>query len=297
MRILVVGSGGREHALCWAIAASPLTTKLFCAPGNAGIAEEAECVAIAADDIERLVAPAGDGGAGQGPGDGSEDVSSAALESFFGTTLPLARRFVEHLTTTAVERGLVGPREVPRIWSRHVLNCASVAELIPRGVDVGDVGSGAGLPGLVLAIARPDLAVWLIEPLLRRTTWLTEVVTDLGLDNVRVLRARAEDLRGHLLVDIATARAVASLPTLWSWSGPLLRPGGALLAIKGSRAAAEVEGATVELKRQGAASWRVDRCGVGLLDPPTTVVVVNRESDARASAGARRGARRGQESR
>ena len=146
--------------------------------------------------------------------------------------------------------------------------------------------SGAGLPGVVLAIARPDISVTLIEPMARRTTWLAEVLGDLELDSVRVVQARAEDLRGDVLVEIATARAVASLPRLWSWTVPLLRPGGTLLAIKGQRATQELDDARAELRRLDAASWRVDRCGVGLLDPPTTVVVVTRGrgGDGRAPA-------------
>ena len=104
---------------------------------------------------------------------------------------------MEHLATTGIERGLIGPREVPRLWVRHVLNCAAVQEYIAEGASVADVGSGAGLPGLCLAIARPDLSITLIEPLERRVIWLHEVVEDLGLENVKILRSRAEQAVGQ----------------------------------------------------------------------------------------------------
>jgi len=183
--------------------------------------------------------------------------------------------YAELLATTAIEWGLLGPREVPRLWERHLLNCAVVAELLPEGAVVDDLGSGAGLPGLVLAIQRPDLRVTLIEPLLRRATFLTETVTALGLQNVQVQRARAEELRTRRgSVDVVTARAVAPLGRLAGWALPLLRPGGALLALKGSGAAVEVAEQRDEVERYGASAIEVLSLGVGVVEPPTTVVRV-----------------------
>src|SRR5205085_5221194 len=138
-----------------------------------------------------------------------------------GDRVDLARAFAAHLADTGVSRGLLGPREVPRLWSRHVLNCAAVAPLVPAGAQLVDVGSGAGLPGVVLALARPDLHVTLVEPLLRRVTWLEEVTKDLDLGNVTVVRARAEDLPKEW-ADVATARAVAPLVKLSAWCLPLV---------------------------------------------------------------------------
>jgi 16S rRNA (guanine527-N7)-methyltransferase len=199
----------------------------------------------------------------------------AAAQKYFGDRLTLAERYAEALATSGVERGLLGPREVPRLWERHLLNCAAVVELVAPDVRLVDVGSGAGLPGLVIAIARPDVQVTLVEPLLRRVTWLTEVVTDLGLANVVVHRSRAEEAaREGLSFDIATARAVASLGQLATWSLPLVRPGGELLALKGALAGVELAEATSVLETHGAASWSVEVCGESLLPEPTTVVRV-----------------------
>ena len=152
----------------------------------------------------------------------------------FSDALPLAERFADLLATDGVVRGLIGPREVPRLWDRHLLNCALLGLGDPRGRHRGDVGSGAGLPGLVLAIRRPDLRVTLVEPLLRRTTFLTEVVEQLALANVEVVRDRAEELHGHRSFDVVTSRAVAPLDRLARWSLPLVAPGGRMLAMKGS---------------------------------------------------------------
>jgi 16S rRNA (guanine527-N7)-methyltransferase len=190
----------------------------------------------------------------------------------FADQLPLAERYVDMLATAGVERGLIGPREVPRLWTRHVLNCAVVVPRIPTGATVADVGSGAGLPGLVWAIARPDLQVTLIEPLLRRTTFLEEAVDELGLDTVRVLRARAEDVEGTY--DVVTARAVASLEKLGSWCLPLVRSGGVLLALKGQKASDEVRASRRALHKYGATDIVVT--SYGDLDVPTTVVEVAR---------------------
>jgi 16S rRNA (guanine527-N7)-methyltransferase len=205
------------------------------------------------------------------PDEPSEDV----LRSFFGERAGAARAFASHLADTGVSRGLLGPREVPRLWSRHVLNCAAVAPLVPLGAHVVDVGSGAGLPGVVLALARPDLRVTLVEPLLRRVGWLENVVDDLGLESVTVVRARAEELHGQAF-DVATARAVAPLDRLAAWCLPLLREGGFLLALKGRSAADELAQSEPALRRLGAVSWEVREVGDGVLDEPTTVVEVHK---------------------
>jgi len=168
----------------------------------------------------------------------------------FGGQLDLAVRYVEWLTTAGVQRGLVGPREVERIWERHVLNCVGASAVIPPEASVIDVGSGAGLPGVVLAIARPDLDVTLIESMLRRTTFLSEVVADLGLSRVSVRRNRAEELRSTgLSADVVTARAVAPMDRLVGWAAPLLAEHGELVALKGSSAVDEVAGAMPALRR------------------------------------------------
>jgi 16S rRNA (guanine527-N7)-methyltransferase len=210
--------------------------------------------------------------------DGSAWVDAAA-EKYFGERLPLAERYADALATSGVQRGLLGPREVPRLWERHILNCAAVVELVDEDVRLVDVGSGAGLPGLVVAIARPDVQVTLVEPLLRRVTWLSEVVTALGLSNVTVHRSRAEEAaREGLQFDIATARAVASLGQLATWSLPLVRPGGQLLALKGALAGVELAEATATLQAHGGASWSVEVCGEPLLPEPTTVVRVEKST-------------------
>jgi 16S rRNA (guanine527-N7)-methyltransferase len=197
-----------------------------------------------------------------------------AAASIFGDRLPAVCDYAQRLATDGVIRGLIGPREVPRLWERHLLNCAVVAELIAPGVCVTDVGSGAGLPGIPLALARPDLAVELLEPLARRASFLEEVLAALSLDRVRVVRARAEDSVGGPGVDVVTARAVAPLSRLAAWCLPLLAPGGSLIALKGSNAQAELDAAAGDLRRLGAVEWVVESCGRDLVDPPTTVVRV-----------------------
>ncbi len=205
-----------------------------------------------------------------------------AREVVFGDRLPLAERYAELLRTDAVVRGLIGPREAPRIWERHLLNCAVVADLIPSGASVVDVGSGAGLPGMVLAVVRPDLTVTLVEPLARRTAFLTEAVAALGLDRTSVVRARAEECVGKLPgADVVTARAVAPLDRLAGWCLPLAAAGGRLLALKGANAEAELASLLSEhvalLARLGAGKAAVRSCGDGLLEEPTTVVEIVRE--------------------
>lgn len=211
----------------------------------------------------------------------------------FGDALPVAERYTAFLAGSGVERGLIGPREVERLWDRHVLNCAVLAELIPASAEVIDVGSGAGLPGVVLAIVRPDLSVTLVEPLLRRTVFLQECVDLLALPNVTVRRARAEQIVGEYSADIVTARAVAPLERLAGWALPLLRPQGELLALKGERAAAELEEAQPVLKEFKVRTAEVVHVGRGKVDPPTTVVrAVAGTRPPKALSGSRRGGRR-----
>lgn len=196
----------------------------------------------------------------------------SAAEALFGPDLQGVERYVEHLCTTGITHGLLGPREVPRIWSRHVLNCAVVAPLLPQGATVADVGSGAGLPGLVLALARPDVEVTLIEPMERRVDWLDTVVRDLSLDNVRVIRARAEDLTDELMVDVVTARAVTGLKKLLPLTAPLLDEGGELILLKGRSAAEEIIAASKAVRRARLTEPSIELLGEDLLQEPTTVV-------------------------
>jgi 16S rRNA (guanine527-N7)-methyltransferase len=180
-------------------------------------------------------------------------------------------RFADWLAGAGVERGFLGPREVDRIWDRHIANCAVVEELIPANSKVFDIGSGAGLPGLVLAIVRPDITIGLIEPLMRRSEFLKEVVADLGItDQVTVIRGRAEELKGQT-APVVTARAVAPLGKLLTWSLPLTAKGGVILAMKGSSAATEITDAKEILKGRKA---EIVLCGEGVVDPQTTVVRV-----------------------
>ena len=203
-----------------------------------------------------------------------------AARKAFGDRLPLAEAYAELLITDGVVRGLIGPREAPRIWERHLINCAVMSEMIPIGASVVDVGSGAGLPGIVLAVARPDLTITLVEPLARRTAFLSEAVTALGLDStVTVVRGRAEDLAGGPLAaaDVVTARAVAPLDRLAGWCLPLAAIGGRLLALKGSSAADEVAEHREAIARMGGSDPVIALCGEGVIDPPTTVVEITRE--------------------
>ena len=205
-------------------------------------------------------------------------MTSGTRPSVFGERLPLAERYAEHLATTGVEWGLVGPREASRVWERHILNCAVVADLIPPAARVLDIGSGAGLPGIPLALARPDLRVVLVEPLARRVEWLRAVLADLELP-VEVERGRAEDTvvrRRWEGADVVTSRAVAPLHRLAAWCLPLVRPGGMMLAVKGMSAPAEVERDARAIAASGGGIPRIETCGVGIVDPPSTVVVVER---------------------
>ncbi|GAA2511983.1 16S rRNA (guanine(527)-N(7))-methyltransferase RsmG [Pilimelia columellifera] len=225
----------------------------------------------------------------------------AVAEQLFGDRLRLAARYAELLVTDGVLRGLIGPREAPRVWDRHILNCAVMVDLLPDGAYVADVGSGAGLPGIVLAVARPDLHLTLVEPLGRRAAFLSEAVSTLGLDaRVRVLRGRAEECVSGALsdsfapADIVTARAVAPLDRLVGWCLPLARVGGRLLALKGASAAGEIAEHALAVTRLGGGPPTIQRCGVGLVASPTTVVVVARE---RLVAPARSGGRDGRRGR
>jgi 16S rRNA (guanine527-N7)-methyltransferase len=202
----------------------------------------------------------------------------AAAQVVFGDRYPLAVRFAALLTRAGVERGLIGPREADRLWERHLLNSAVLGELIPEGSRVLDVGSGAGLPGIPLALARPDLAIVLLEPMARRVAWLREVIGDLDLA-VSVHRGRAEDpqvrreLEGN---DVVTARAVAPLGRLVFWSLPLVAPGGRLLAVKGASAEEEAARDVTAVRAAGGAPVEIVQCGGTIVQPPTTVIVVPR---------------------
>ncbi|WP_406382632.1 16S rRNA (guanine(527)-N(7))-methyltransferase RsmG [Streptomyces sp. NBC_01618] len=193
----------------------------------------------------------------------------------FGEFFPEAVRYAELLADAGVKRGLIGPREVPRLWERHLLNCAVLSEVVPKGVTVCDVGSGAGLPGIPLALVRPDLKITLLEPLLRRTNFLQEVVELLGLSHVTVVRGRAEEVLGTLQpVHVVTARAVAPLDRLAGWGVPLLRPYGEMLALKGDTAEEEIVGARAALSKLGVVETEVLHVGEGIVDPMSTVVRV-----------------------
>jgi len=205
----------------------------------------------------------------------------------FGDRIDIARQYADLLAGPGVERGLIGPREVDRLWERHILNSAAIAELIEPGARVLDIGSGAGLPGLPIAIARPDLRVALVEPMLRRTEFLDEVAATLGLP-IEVVRGRAEEPNVRARVggsDVVVSRAVASLDKLTRWSLPLLRPGGRMLAMKGERAEEEVVEGRRGMTSLGATDVRVMRCGESYSDPPVTVVIAVRGE--RASGGKR----------
>ncbi|MFD4957714.1 16S rRNA (guanine(527)-N(7))-methyltransferase RsmG [Microbacterium sp. NPDC058389] len=194
----------------------------------------------------------------------------AAAAEIFGDRLELARRFAGALGQHGEERGLIGPLEPPRLWSRHILNSAVIAPLFSGRV--GDVGSGAGLPGLVLAIARPDVEWVLVEPMERRVAWLSEQAAELGLDNVEVVRARAEDWKRGPSLDAVTARAVSALRTLVPLTAPLVRDGGELILLKGTSAGNEIEAAEKQLRKFKVTNARVEIVGEDLLDEPSRVI-------------------------
>ena len=200
----------------------------------------------------------------------SPESEPAVAAVIFGDRLDLARRYAALLIRDSDTLGLLGPREMPKLWSRHILNSAVVSELVPDGVTVADVGSGAGLPGIPMAIAQPNAHFTLIEPMERRSDWLKAVVAELGLENVSVLRARAEEV-GEVF-DLVTARAVSALPKLLRLTVPLTRHGGAIIALKGSKAAEEIEESKKLSKKLKIAGFEVIHTGAQILDETTLVV-------------------------
>jgi 16S rRNA (guanine527-N7)-methyltransferase len=216
-----------------------------------------------------------------------------AARQVFGDRLELAEKFAELLREHGIQRGLIGPREVDRLWERHLLNSAVVAELLPPNSRVVDVGSGAGLPGIPLAIVRPDIEMVLLEPMARRVAWLEEAVTELGLD-VEVVRGRAEEgpVRDELAgQDVVTARAVAPMERLAKWCLPLLRSGGQLLAMKGQSAQEELDRDQKAIRAAGGGRGEVISCGGEVLSVPTTVVLIERVA-AQDAVKRRRGGKR-----
>jgi 16S rRNA (guanine527-N7)-methyltransferase len=209
-------------------------------------------------------------------------VAQAAAE-IFGDAYPQAEKYAELLAGSGVERGLIGPAEADRIWERHLLNCAAVAHLLPARCSLVDVGSGAGLPGVVLAMLMPQARVTLLEPLARRVDFLTETIAELGLTNGEVVRGRAEDLEGQISADVVTARAVAPLDKLAGLALGLLRPGGRVLAIKGSSAEAELTKAGPVLARLGVTDARVVRAASP--DGVATATVVTFSAPAHRGSG------------
>jgi 16S rRNA (guanine527-N7)-methyltransferase len=219
-------------------------------------------------------------------------VPTAEAIAEFGDSLAKAQRYVELLATDGVTRGLIGPRETSRLWDRHLVNCALVADLLPERGELVDIGSGAGLPGIVLAMLRPSLHVVLLEPMLRRSIFLQECVSALDLPNATVVRARADKAAAGISADVATARAVAPLDRLVGWAAGLLRPGGQLLAIKGQSAEAELEAAAPVLSLLGVQSAEVLRAGHGRVISATTIVRVVMGGHGREErAGAQRSRR------
>lgn len=223
-------------------------------------------------------------------GDATAPTPPRLAAEIFGERLPLAMQYADLLVTTGISHGLLGPREAPKVWERHIVNCAIAESLLPHRTRLIDIGSGAGLPGLALAIARPDLRITLVEPLARRTDWLLNAVATLGLTQVTVQRARAEDLAGRIQASVVTARAVAKLEQLVVWSWPLMPQGGRLLALKGQNAATELAEAQARIGQFGVQSSTVHSLGADVLDPPVRVVEVVRVPP---TAGSGRPARAG----
>jgi len=212
------------------------------------------------------------GVAGEAPVSPEVPAAPPQAKRIFGPVTAAAEHYARLLAGPAVARGLLGPHEVPRLWERHLLNSAAVAELVPHPCSLVDLGSGAGLPGIVLALMLPDVTVTLLEPMLRRVTFLEECIRALGLENAQVCRGRAEELAGQLSADVVTARAVAPLDRLAALALGLVRPGGTVLAIKGANAQREVAAARQALGRLGVQSVDVVRAGSGKVDPAATVV-------------------------
>lgn len=203
------------------------------------------------------------------------EVPPVGTEEYFGAAFPLAQRYAEHLATTGTEWGLIGPREIDRLWTRHILNCAVVAEYIEDGDVVGDVGSGAGLPGIPIALLRPEAKVVLIEPMERRVEWLRMVIDDLGLENVRIVRARVEELVDEEMFSVVTARAVKAMTTLIEWTHEVIGPEGRILALKGASVEAELAKTKKLLKRYRLSQPQIHLVdGGGILDVPSRVVEI-----------------------
>ncbi|WP_413332668.1 16S rRNA (guanine(527)-N(7))-methyltransferase RsmG [Brevibacterium sp. GP-SGM9] len=203
------------------------------------------------------------------------EVPPVGTEEYFGAAYPLAQRYAEHLATTGIEWGLIGPREIDRLWTRHILNCAVVAEYIEDGDVVGDVGSGAGLPGIPIALLRPEAKVVLIEPMERRVEWLRMVIDDLGLENVRIVRARVEELVDEEMFSVVTARAVKAMTTLIEWTHEVIGPEGRILALKGASVEAELAKTKKMLKRYRLSQPQIHLVdGGGILDVPSRVVEI-----------------------
>lgn len=200
------------------------------------------------------------------------EVEPTEASVVFGEHIDRARRFAAALGEHGEERGLIGPLEPPRLWTRHILNSAVAAPLFPTGGVVGDVGSGAGLPGIVLAIARPDVQWVLIEPMERRVAWLREQTSALSLENVEVLRARGEDWTRGPVLDAVTARAVSALRTLIPLTAPLLRSGGELILLKGANAQNEIAAAEKAIRKYKLQHARVEVVGEGVISEPTRVI-------------------------
>lgn len=225
------------------------------------------------------------------PGDVDHEVGRQATE-FLGEGYGKITAFAEALAAEGVLRGLIGPRELPRLWERHLLNSAALLPYLPATGTVIDVGSGAGLPGLVIACARPELEVVLVEPMERRATWLREMAETLELDTVLVVQRRAEDVHGELEADVVTARAVAALDRLMTWCFPLVRLGGSLLAMKGSRAQDEVDDAAPLIERLGGAPAELLRAETVPGVEPTGLVRVVRVRPAPPARKTKRPRRR-----
>ena len=202
--------------------------------------------------------------------DETVELEPATAVTVFGDRIALARQYTADLARRGEELGLIGPLELPRLWSRHILNCGIVAPLLRTGT-TGDIGSGAGLPGLVLAIARPDVKLVLIEPMERRVDWLNHEASELGLDNVEVIRARAEETRLDHPLDQVTARAVTALSKLIPATAPLLRKGGEMIFMKGSRVDAEVEAAAKVIRKARLSNVEILTLGDGLVPEVTRV--------------------------
>jgi 16S rRNA (guanine527-N7)-methyltransferase len=208
--------------------------------------------------------------------DEAVEAPSDEVRELFGLSWAPIQHFAEMLVEEGELRGLIGPRELPRLWTRHIVNSAAVAPFIAEDATVADVGSGAGFPGVVLAIMRPDLDVHLIEPMERRVAWLTDVVEEVDLDNVTIIQARAEELHGKASYGVVTARAVAALDKLARWTLPLVSPNGRLVALKGQRAAEEVEKAKYVLRKLGARDTRIEEVNPLSGGESTTVVVIDK---------------------